>query len=55
MRKFTRAGIKHPSELKHYIVNTTLNPRLINAGGSGFHQTTQKGFLDLINGNQDFC
>ena len=37
MRKLTRAGIKHPSELKHYIVNETLNPSLINAGGSGFH------------------
>ena len=55
MRKLTRAGIKHPSELKDYIINETLNPRLINAGNSGFHQTTQQGFLDLINGNQDFC
>ena len=54
MRKLTSAGIKYPSELKHYIVNETLNPRLINAGGSGLHRTTQKSFLDLINGNQDF-
>ena len=41
MRKLTRAGIKHPSELKDYIVNETLNPLLINAGCSGFRQSTQ--------------
>ena len=55
MRKLTREGINHPSELKDYIVNETLNPRLINTGGSGFHQTTQQGFLDLINRNKGFC
>ena len=49
MQKLARAGIKHPSELKDYIINKTLNPRLINAGGSGFHRTTQQGFLDLVN------
>ena len=54
MRKLTRAGIEHPSELKYYIVNETLYPRLSNAGGGGFCRTTQKDFLDLINGNQDF-
>ena len=54
MQKLTRVGIKHLSELKSYIVNATLNPRPINADGSGLHRTTQKGFLDLINGNQDF-
>ena len=54
MRKLTRAGIKLPSGLKHYIVNETLNPRLINAGGSGLYQTTQKGFLDLLKGNKNF-
>ena len=54
MRKLPRAGIKHPSELKNYIVNETLNPCLIDASGNGFHRTTQQGFLDLINGNQDF-
>ena len=55
MRKLTRAGIKHPSKLKDYIINKTLNPRLNNAGDSGFHQTTQQGFFELINGNEDFC
>ena len=30
-------GIKNPVELKHYIVNKTLNPRLINTGGSGLY------------------
>ena len=55
MWKFTRTGIKSPSDLKYYIVSETLNPRLINAGGSGLHPTTQKGFPDLIDGNQDFC
>ena len=54
MRKLTRAGIKQPSELKDYIITKTLNPRLKNGGDSGFHQTTQQGFLDLINGNEDF-
>ena len=54
MRKLTRAGIKQPSELKDYIITKTLNPRLRNGGDSGFHQTTQQGFLDLINGNEDF-
>ena len=54
MQKLTRAGIKHPSKLKDYIIYETLNPRLTNAGDSGFNQTTQQGFLDLINGNQDF-
>ena len=55
MRKLTRAGIKHPSDLEDFIVNKTLDQRLINASGSGFHRTTQQGFLDLTNGNQDFC
>ena len=55
MRKFTRASIASPSDLKYYIVSETLNTRLINAGDSGLHPTTQKGFLALINGNQDFC
>ena len=54
MRKLTMADIKSPSGLKYYIVSETLNPRLINAGGSGLHWNTQKGFLDLINGNQGF-
>ena len=55
MRKLTRAGIKSPPELKYYIVSETLNPRLTTAGDSGLHPTTQKGFLTLIDGNQDFC
>ena len=55
MRKLTRAGIKQPSELKDYIITKTLNPCLKNGGDSGFYQTTQQGFLDLINGNKDFC
>ena len=54
MIKLTRAGIKDPPELKYYIVNDTLNPRLAAAGDSGLHPTTQKGFLKLIDGNQDF-
>ena len=55
MRKFTRASITSPSDLKYYVVSKTLNPRLINAGGSGLYPTTQKGFLALIDSNQDFC
>ena len=54
MRKFIRARVDSPSELKSYIVHETLNPRLRNAGGTGLHPTTQKGFLALIDGNQDF-
>ena len=54
MRKFTRASINRPSNLKYYIVSETLNLRLINAGGSGLHPTTQKSFLPLIDDNQDF-
>ena len=54
MRKFTRANIASPSDLKYYIVSEMLNPRLITAGDSGLHPTTQKGFLVLLNGNQDF-
>ena len=54
MQKLTRAGIKQPSKLKDYIITKTLNPRLKNGDASGFHQTTQQGFLDLINGNEDF-
>ena len=41
MRKLARAGIKSPPELKYYIVNETLNPRLTTAGDSGLHPTTQ--------------
>ena len=55
MQNFTRASITSPSNLKHYIVSETLNKRLINIGGSGLHPTTQKCFLDLIHGNQNFC
>ena len=54
MRKLTRTSIASPSDLKYYIVSETLNPRLITAGDSGLHPTTQKGFLALIDGNQDF-
>ena len=54
MRKLTRAGIKILSELKYYIVNETLNPRPTTTGDSGLHPTTQKGFLALIDSNQDF-
>ena len=54
MRKLTRAGIKSPPELKYYIVNKTLNPRLDVSGDSGLNPTTQKGFLSMIDGNQDF-
>ena len=54
MRKLNRAGIQHLSELKDFILNKTLNSRLKGSGDSGFHQTTQQGFLDLINGNEDF-
>ena len=54
MRKFTRASITSPSNLKYYIVSETLNPCLSNAGDSDLYPTTQKGFLDLINGNKDF-
>ena len=52
--QFILAHIDSPSELKSYIVHKTLNPRLENAGGTGLHPTTQKGFLALIDGNQDF-
>ena len=54
MRKFIRAHIDSPSKLKSYIVHDTLNPRLRNAGGTGLHPTRQKGFLALIDVNQDF-
>ena len=54
MRKLTRAGIYTPPELKYYIVNETLNPRLDVAGDSGLNPTTQKGFLNMIDGNEDF-
>ena len=54
MQKLNRTGIQHPSELKDFIINKMLNPRLKNAGDSGFHQTTQQGILDLINRNEDF-
>ena len=54
MRKFIRAHVDSPSELKSYIVHETLNPRIENVGGTGLHPTTQKGFLALIDGNQDF-
>ena len=54
MRKLTRAGIHTPPELKYYIVNETLNPRLDVAGDSGLNPTMQKGFLSMIDGNQDF-
>ena len=54
MCKFIRAHIDSPSKLKSYIVHETLNPCLKNAGGIGLHPTTQKGFLALIDGNQDF-
>ena len=55
IQKLTKAGIQHPSELKDDIINKTLNPSLKNAADSGFHQTTQQGFLNLINDNEDFC
>ena len=55
MRKLNGAGIQHPFELKDFILNKTLNPCLKVSHDSGFHQTTQQGFLDLINGNKDFC
>ena len=54
MRKLIRARVDSPSELKSYIVHETLNARLRNAGGTGLYPTTQKGFLALIDGNQDF-
>lgn len=54
MRKFTRASITNPSKLKCYIVSKTLNLCLVNAGDSGLHPTTQKGFLALIDSIQDF-
>ena len=54
MNKLTRARIHSPPELKYYIVSETLNPRLTASGDSGLHPTTQKGFLTLIDGNQDF-
>ena len=44
MPKLTRAGIKHPSELKHYIINTTLNPRLINSGVVVFIEPPNRDF-----------
>ena len=34
MRKFTRASIISPSNLKHYNISKALNQRLINADGS---------------------
>ena len=55
MSKLTRAGIHTPPELKYYIISKTLNPRLTVSGDSGLHPTTQKGFLTMIDGNQDFC
>ena len=54
MRKLNRAGINTPPELKYYIVSETLNMRLDVAGDSGLNPTTQKGFLNLIDGNEDF-
>ena len=54
MRKLTTAGINTPQELKYYIVHETLNPRLSAAGDSGLNPTTQKGFLKLIDGCEDF-
>ena len=53
MRKLTRASINSPSNLKNYIVSETFNPCLENVVDSGLHLTTQKGFLALINENQD--
>ena len=55
MQKFIRASITNPFDLKYYSVSETLNPRLINAGGSGPRLAIKQGFLDLIDGNQDFC
>ena len=54
MRKFNRASITSLSDPKYYIVSESLHPCLINAGDSGLHPTPQKGFLALIDGNQDF-
>ena len=54
MGKFTRASITSSSDLKHYIVSKTLNPRLINAGGSGLYPITQKGLLALIDNTRIF-
>ena len=54
MKKYTRASITSPSDLKYYIVSEILNPRLINTGGSGY-PTTQKSFLNLSYSNQDLC
>ena len=54
MRKFARAHISSPSDLKYYIVHETLNPHLVDSGDSGLNPTTQKGFLALIDGNQHF-
>ena len=55
MRKLNRAGIQYPSELKNFILYKTFNLRLKVSSDSGFHQTTQQGFLNLINGNKGFC
>ena len=54
MRKFARAHINSLSNLKYYMIHETPNPCLVNSGDSGFQPTTQKGFLALIDGNQDF-
>ena len=54
MNKLTRAEIRSPPKLKYYIISETLNPRLTVSSDSGLHPTTQKGFLTLIDGNQDF-
>ena len=41
MRKFIRASITNPSNLRTYIVLQTLNPRLKNCGTSSLNLTTQ--------------
>ena len=55
MRKLTIAGTKSPPELKYFVVSEMLNPHLTASGDNGLHLTMQKGFLKLINGEQDFC
>ena len=40
MHKFSQANIANSSNLRTYIIQETLNPRLKNCGASGLHPTT---------------
>ena len=54
IRKLTRIGVNTPTDLAMKITNLTLNRQLKDLGESGFNPTSLRGFMILINGNQDF-